>query len=70
MPINTSTETAANTLLQRFSPPSWTSVRVRSAAALEPLGVWALLVICLAACALILLLPAESFVTDLVYRAF
>jgi hypothetical protein len=34
------------------------------------IGVWVLLALCLAACALILLLPAESSVTDLVYRAF
>ena len=33
-------------------------------------GVWVLLALCLTACALILLLPAESSVTDLVYRAF
>jgi hypothetical protein len=37
---------------------------------LRPLGVGVLVVICLLACALILLLPAESTVTDLVYRAF
>jgi hypothetical protein len=34
------------------------------------LGLVLLVSLCLVACALILLLPAESFVTDLVYRAF
>jgi hypothetical protein len=37
---------------------------------LRQAGLWALLLLCLTACALILLLPADSFVTDLVYRAF
>jgi hypothetical protein len=33
-------------------------------------GLALLVIVCLLACGLILLLPAESFVTDLVYRAF
>jgi hypothetical protein len=37
---------------------------------LRRVAVGLLMMLCLAACALILLLPAESFVTDLVYRAF